>query len=181
MPCGLDRGCVPGDGLSPGAVAPQQAGERSGEGGNPGVLAGAGGVVQAGQQAGAFGAGQGQRVLAVGQGGNRGRDRAVRGGGAGAGLAGDEGVGAGGGLLVVIQQPGGGLVPVTAGVQAPGEGAGVFADQVVQPVPALGRLGEQVLVIQRLKLAAGGREIGAVQGGGGVAVDVRAGVQPEPA
>jgi hypothetical protein len=57
----------------------------------------------------------------------------------------------------------------------------VFADQVVQPVPALGRLGEQVLVIQRLKLAAGGREIGAVQGGGGVAVDVRAGVQPESA
>jgi hypothetical protein len=53
------------------------------------------------------------------------------------------------------------------------------ADQVVQPVPAPGRLGEQVLVIQRLQAAAGGRQAGAVQGGDGVGVDVGAGVQPE--
>ena len=102
------------------------------------------------------------------------------GAGRGAGLAGDEGVGAGGGVLVVIQQPGGGTVPVTVRIQAIGQGAGVLADQVVQPVPALGRLGNQVLVVQRLQAAAGGGKISAVQGGGGVAVDVGAGVQPQP-
>ena len=84
-------------------------------------------------------------------------------------------------MLVVIQQPGGGLVPVTVRVEAAGQGAGVLADQVVHPVPALGRLGEQVLVIQRLQAAAGGGQAGAVQGGGGVGVDVGAGMQPEPA
>ena len=131
-------------------------------------------------RSGALGAGPGQRLLRLGQGGNRGRDRAVRRGESGAGLAGDEGVGAGGGVLVVIQQPGGGIVPVPVRVQAVGQGAGVLADQVVQPVPALGRLGEQVLVVQGLQAAAGGRQIGAVQGGGGVGVDVGAGVQPEP-
>ena len=61
----------------------------------------------------------------------------------------------GGGVLVVVQQPGGGAVPVTVGV-AGGQGAGVLADQVVQPVPALGRLGDQVLVVQGLQAAAGG-------------------------
>jgi len=54
----------------------------------------------------------------------------------------------------------------------------VLADQVVHPVPARGRLGEQVLVVQGLQAAASGRKIGVVQGGGGVAVDVGAGVQP---
>ena len=102
------------------------------------------------------------------------------GAGAGRALAGDEGVGAGGGVLVVIQQPGGGLVPVTVRVNALGQGAGVLADQVVQPVPAPRQLGEQVLVVQGLQAAAGGRQAGAVQGGGGVGVDVGAGVQPEP-
>ena len=102
------------------------------------------------------------------------------GAGRGAGLAGDEGVGAGGGVLVVIQQPGGGPSRSPVRVQAVGQGAGVLADQVVQPVPALGRLGEQVLVVQRLQAAAGSGKIGAVQGGGGVGVDVGAGVQPQP-
>ncbi len=97
-----------------------------------------------------------------------------------AGLAGEEGVGEGGGVLVVIQQPGGGQLPVTVRVKPIGEGAGVLADQVVQPVPALGQLGEQVLVVQGLQAAAGGGQVGAVQGGGGVAVDVGARVQPEP-
>ena len=56
----------------------------------------------------------------------------------------------------------------------------MLADQVVQPVPALGRLGNQVLVVQGLQAAAGGRKVGAVQSGGGVTVDVGAGVQPQP-
>jgi hypothetical protein len=95
-------------------------------------------------------------------------------------LAGDEGVGAGGCLLVVIQQAGGGLASVTVLVDAVGQGAGVLADQVVQPVPALSRLGQQVLVVQGLQAAAGGRRIRAVQRGGGVGVDVGAGVQAQP-
>jgi hypothetical protein len=68
----------------------------------------------------------------------------------GAGLAGDQGVGAGGGVLVVIQQLPGRLVPVALCVEAAGQHAGVLADQVVHPVPAGGRLGQQALVIQRL-------------------------------
>jgi hypothetical protein len=51
-------------------------------------------------------------------------------------LAGDEEVGAGGGVLVVIQQPGAGVVPVPVRVQAVGQGAGVLADPVVHPVAA---------------------------------------------
>jgi hypothetical protein len=47
---------------------------------------------------------------------------------------------------------------------------GALADQVVHPVPALGRLGEQVLVIESLEAAAGGRQAGAVQRGGGEGV-----------
>ena len=42
MPRGLDRGCVPGDGLSPGAVAPQQPGQAGGQRDDLGVLAGTG-------------------------------------------------------------------------------------------------------------------------------------------
>src|SRR6202034_3155847 len=57
IPCGLERGCVPGDGLGPGAVAAQEPGDAGGESGNPGVLAGTAGVVEAGEQAGALGAG----------------------------------------------------------------------------------------------------------------------------
>ena len=180
MPRGLDRGGVPGDGVGPVAVAPQEPGQACGQCDDPGVLAGPGGVGQAGEQAGALGSGPPQRLLTVGQVGNRGRYRAVRQAGVQAGLAGDEGVGAGRGVLVVIQQPGGGTVPVTVRVQPHGQSAGVLADQVVQPVPALGRLGEQVLVVQRLQAAAAARQAGAVQGGGGVGVDVRAGVRPEP-
>ena len=86
--CGPDRGVVAGDGLGPRAIAPQQPGQPGGQGDDPGVLAGIGGVVQAGQQAGPLGADPGQRLLPVGQGGHRGRDRAIRGGRAGAGLAG---------------------------------------------------------------------------------------------
>ena len=56
----------------------------------------------------------------------------------------------------------------------------MLADQVVHPVPAVGQLGEQVQVVQGLQAAAGGGQAGAVQGGGSVAVDVGAGVQPEP-
>ena len=162
MPRGLDRGGVPGDGLGPGAVAPQQPGQAGGQRDDPGVLAGGGGMVQASEQAGPLGPGPSQRLLPVGQVGRRGRYRAVRRAGSGAGLAGDEGVGASGSVLVVIQQPGGGLVPVTVQVQPAAQGAGVLADQVVQPVPALDRLGEQVLVIQRLQAAAGVRQAGAV-------------------
>ena len=57
----------------------------------------------------------------------------------------------------------------------------MLANQVVHPVPARGRLGEQVMLVQRLQAAAGAGQAGAVQGCGGVPVDVGAGVQREPA
>ena len=44
------------------------------------------------------------------------------------------------GVLMVVQKPGNGLIPVTVRVGILGQGPGVFADQVVPPVPALGRL-----------------------------------------
>jgi hypothetical protein len=72
------------------------------------VLVLARGVIEAGEQAGAFGAGPGQLLPGVRQprGGRRSCRRCNRGrGGGGAGLAGQEGVGAGGGLGVVVQQP----------------------------------------------------------------------------
>ena len=56
----------------------------------------------------------------------------------------------------------------------------MFADQVVQPVAATGGFGDQVLVIQAVEVAAGLRQAGAVEGGGGIGVDVGAGVQAEP-
>jgi hypothetical protein len=49
------RGGMPGDGLGPVAVAPQQPGQGAGQRDDPGVLAGAGGVIQAGEQADALG------------------------------------------------------------------------------------------------------------------------------
>jgi hypothetical protein len=57
-----------------------------------------------------------QRLLPVGQSGNGGRFGAGHRGGDDAGLAGQQGVGQGGGVLVVIQQPGSGLVLVTVRV-----------------------------------------------------------------
>ena len=141
------------------------------------MLAGPGDVVQAGEQAGALGPPPAEALVPAAQGGNRGRYEAGRRGGAS--LAGQDGAGEGSGVLVVIEQPGSGLVPVTTGVHAAGQGAGVLADQVVHPVPAA-PAGNQVLVIQGLQAAARGAHAGAVQGGGGVGVDVGAGVQPEP-
>ena len=170
-----------GDGLSPRAVAPQQVGQVGGQGDDPVVLAGPDGVAEAGDQIGSFGPGPGQSPRAVRQAGNRGRYRADRGGRARPGLAGDEGVGAGGGVLVVIQQPGGRTFPVLVRVQGASQGAGVLTDQVVQPVPARDWLGQKVLVVQGLQAAAGRGQAGAVQRGRGVGVDVCAGGQPQPA
>ena len=125
-----------GDGFGPRAVMAQQGGQACGQGDDAGVLAGSGGMVQAGEQAGVLGPGSCQGLLTGGQGRDRGRHRAGRLGGGGTGLAGGEGVG----VLAVGQQPGGGLVPVTIRVEAPGVGTGMLAEQVVHPVPAVGRL-----------------------------------------
>jgi hypothetical protein len=161
-------GGMASDGLGPRAVMAQQGGDAGGEGDNAGVLAGSGDLIQAGEQAGAFGPVPRQGLHGAGQDTNSGRYRAGRGGREG--LAGQKGVGGGGGgVLVVIQQPGGGQLPVTIRVKPIGEGAGVGADQVVQPVPAVGQLGKQVVVVQRLQAPAGGGQADAIQGSGGVA------------
>jgi hypothetical protein len=109
-----------------------------GESDDPGVLAGSGGVVQAGQQVGALGPGPSQGVFTVGQSGHRSWPGADGQGWTGAGVTGDAGVGEGGCVLVVVQQPGDGLVPVTIRVKAAGQGVRVLADQVVHPETASG-------------------------------------------
>ena len=85
-----------------------------------------------------------------------------------------------GGVQVVIQQPAGGGV-AGGGVVGGGQGTGVLAEQVVQPVAAAGGLGDQVLAVQGLQAAARGGQAGAIQRGGGVGVDVGAGVQAQAA
>ena len=57
----------------------------------------------------------------------------------------------------------------------------MLADQVVHPVPARGRLYQQILLIECLQAVTGKDEAGTVQGGGGVAVDVGTWMQPKPA
>src|SRR5580704_11536201 len=57
MPCGPRGGSVAVDGIGPGTVAPPEPGEPGGQSDDPGVLAGCGGMVQAGEQAGALSAG----------------------------------------------------------------------------------------------------------------------------
>ena len=52
------------------------------------------------------------------------------------------------------------------------------ADQLVHPVPALARLGEQVLVVQSLQGAAGAGQDSAIQGGSGEGVDAVPGCTP---
>ena len=85
-----------------------------------------------------------------------------------------------GGVQVVVQQPvDRGLL--IRGVVGGGASPGVFAEQVVQAVPAAGRLADQVVVIQLAEAPPGGLQVGVVQGRGGVGVDVGAGVQAEPA
>ena len=85
-----------------------------------------------------------------------------------------------GGVQVVIQQPGRGGVPGSR-VIGSGQGPGVLADQVMEPVPAAGGLGDQVLVIQCLQAAARGGHAAAIQRGGGIGVDVWARVQAQAA
>ena len=170
-----------GDGVGPGAVISQQSGQAGGQANHPGMLAGPGGMVQAGEQVRAFGPGPRQRPGAVRQIRDRDRRRGERGRGRpGPGLAGQPGLGDGGGVLVIIQQVLQPLVSLGGGVGG-SQGPGVLAEQVVQPVPAAGRLGEQVLVVQGRQTAAGGTQIGLIQRGGGISVDVGAPVQPQAA
>ena len=55
----------------------------------------------------------------------------------------------------------------------------MLAEQVVQPVAAAGRLGEQVLIIKALKAAARRVQTGVIQRSRGVGVDTGARVQAE--
>ena len=82
------------------------------------MLAGGGGVVQAGEQAGAVGACPCQRLAVVIQVRDRGQPAGAAGGGAGPGLAGQAGLGEGGGVLVVVQQPVQRLLASSAGSAA---------------------------------------------------------------
>jgi hypothetical protein len=60
-----------------------------------------------------------------------------------------------GGVQVVIQEPPGGYLGIGGSASLGGHDAGMFAEQVVQLVPAGGALSDQVLVIQSIEVAAG--------------------------
>jgi len=83
-----------------------------------------------------------------------------------------------GGVRVVGHQPAGRLGRI--GV-AGAERAGVLAEQVVQQVTAGRGLGDQMVVVQLVKPGAGGIQAGALEGGGGVGIDVRPLDEAEPA
>ena len=85
-----------------------------------------------------------------------------------------------GGVQVVIQQPAERGLLIRRAVGG-GESPGVFAEQVVEAVPAAGGFADQVMVIQLAKTPPGGPQVGVVQGRGGVGVDIGTGVQSEPA
>ena len=57
----------------------------------------------------------------------------------------------------------------------------MLTEQVVQLVATGCGLGDQVLVIQLIEMAAGGGQAGAVERGGGIGVDARTRDQAEPA
>ena len=57
----------------------------------------------------------------------------------------------------------------------------MLAEQVVQPVAAGRGLGDQVLVIKLIEVAARGVQAGAVEGGGGIGVEAGARDQAQPA
>jgi len=83
-------------------------------------------------------------------------------------------------LLVVVEQPpgrGGGIGRIVFG----GEGAGMLAEQGVEPVPSRDRLGDQMMVVKSLEVAASLPGAGVIERGGGVGVDVGAGIQAQPA
>jgi hypothetical protein len=86
----------------------------------------------------------------------------------------------GGGLHVIVHQPADSGLTLF-GVVGFRERLGVLADQVVQAVPAAGRLDDQMVVEQLDEAAPGGGQTAVVEGGGRVGINIRAGMQPEPA
>ena len=96
------------------------------------------------------------------------------------GAPGDVPAGGHGGVQVVVQQPvDRGLV--FGGTVGGGQARACSRMQVVQAVPAAGRFADQVVVVQLAEVLPGGVQVGAVQGRGGVGVDVGARVQAEAA
>ena len=86
----------------------------------------------------------------------------------------------GGSTHVVVGQPDDGGFTVL-GVVGLYQCAGILADQVMHAITAAGGFGDQMLVEKLIKAAAGRREAGAVESGGGIRIDVRSRVQPETA
>ncbi len=136
------------------------------------------GVACTGVQVGALGPQPGDRLFLRAQFRSPGRRGAWQRRAGDEGAPGDVLAGGHGRMQVVVQQPADrGLV-----VRGVGGGArpGVFAEQVVQAVPAAGRFRDQVVVIQLVETPAGDLQVGVVHGRGGVGVDIGAGVQAEP-
>src|SRR5262249_14775458 len=87
------------------------------------------------------------------------------------GAAGGGNRGAVGGVGGGVQAPGQGGLGAGWGVGG-GQGPGVRADQVVQPVTASGVRDQQVMVDQVLQQPGGGARVGIQHGGGGVGIGV---------
>ena len=173
-------GLAESDSLVPVALGVQEAAHRNGNPDGVHKMPVGCGVAGTGVQVGAFGSQPGDRLFLRAQFRGPGRRRARRRRAGDGGAPGDVPAGGHGGVQVVVQQPADrGLL--IRGAVAGGASPGVFAEQVVQAVPAAGRLADQVLVIQLAEAPPGGLQVGAVQGRGGVGVDVGAGVQAEPA
>jgi hypothetical protein len=104
-------------------------------------------MVDTGQQVGTLGRQPCQRFVPAKQAGCGGGDWHCHSGGRPR-VAGQVLVGSLGSVLVVIEQPSDGLLTVTGGLLGSCEAAGVFADPIMHPVPAVNRPGEQAVAVQ---------------------------------
>jgi hypothetical protein len=78
---------------------------------------------------------------------------------------------------VVVEETVDGAAVAVRGVVRLDERARVLTDQVVLPIAPRSRLVDQVVIAQRVQLAARLVDVGAIESGGGVGVDLTAGVQ----
>jgi hypothetical protein len=173
---GAQRSQIQDEALIPVASGVQESVHRGGDQQGIEGPRGGGGIADGRVQVGTLGFQPGGRLLWRRYRRRAGRREARRRGAFGSGPRGNVLAGGQGGVQVVVQQPGGGGVPggrVIGGGQDPG----VLADQVVEPVPAAGGLGDQVLVIEGFQAPARSNQADAIQRRGGIAVDVGTGMQ----
>ena len=147
--------------LVPAALDVQEAAHRNGNPDGMHKTPVGCGVAGTGVQVGALGLQPGDRLVLRadfrGPGRRRARRRRVGDGGAPGGMP----AGGHGGVKVVVQQSAD-RGQVVCGAVVGGASPGVFAEQVVETVPAAGRLADQVVVIQLAEAPPGGPQAGVI-------------------